>query len=96
MARWYKKDIITYRNGRGSPIKRSVTIIVRNYRKALRRSYEVLMAWKTGRIHITFGNYDLKAGTHTYDFSVVRGIIKIYLMDAKNRSINEIRAHYWF
>lgn len=94
MARWYKKDIITYRNGRGSPIKRSVTIIVRNYRKALRRSYEVLMAWKTGRIHITSGNDDFRP--YQYDVSVIKGIIKNYFVDANNRSMNEIRAHYWF
>lgn len=50
--------------------------------RALNRIQSIVDAYKENRIHITIGNDDFDKATHTYDVSVVMGIIGNYLAEA--------------
>jgi hypothetical protein len=49
---------------------------------ALNRIKAIVDAYKEERIHITIGNDDFNDVTHTYDVSVIMGIISNYINDA--------------
>lgn len=52
------------------------------YQKALNRIQAIVDAYKEQRIHITVGNDDFNAETHTYDVSVIMGIIANHIDEA--------------
>ena len=49
---------------------------------ALNRIKAIVDAYKEERIHITIGNDDFNDVTHTYDVSVIMGIISNNINDA--------------
>lgn len=49
---------------------------------ALNRIKAIVDAYKEERIHITIGNDDFNDVTHTYDVSVIMGIISNHINDA--------------
>ena len=49
---------------------------------ALNRIKSIVDAYKEERIHITIGNDDFDKETHTYDVSVIMGIISNHIDDA--------------
>lgn len=53
-----------------------------SYRKALNRIQAIVDAYKDNRIHITVGNDDFSKETHTYDVSVIMGIIANHIDEA--------------
>ena len=52
------------------------------YLVALNRIKSSVDAYKEERIHITIGNDDFDKETHTYDVSVIMGIISNHIDDA--------------
>ncbi len=52
------------------------------YLVALNRIKSIVDAYKEKRIHITIGNDDFDKETHTYDVSVIIGIISNHIDDA--------------
>lgn len=52
------------------------------YLVALNRIKSIVDAYKEKRIHITIGNDDFDKETHTYDVSVIMGIISNHIDDA--------------
>ena len=52
------------------------------YRVALNRIKAIVDACKNQKIHISLGNDDFNAETHTYDVSVIMGIINNHINDA--------------
>ncbi len=52
------------------------------YLVALNRIKSIVDAYKEERIHITIGNDDFDKETHTYDVSVIMGIISNHIDDA--------------
>ena len=52
------------------------------YRVALNRIKAIVDAYKNQKIHISLGNDDFNAETHTYDVSVIMGIINNHINDA--------------
>lgn len=51
------------------------------YLVALNRIKSIVDAYKEERIHITIGNDDFDKETHTYDVSVIMGIISNHIDD---------------
>lgn len=52
------------------------------YLVALNRIKSIVDAYKEERIHITIGNDDFDKETHTYDVSIIMGIISNHIDDA--------------
>ena len=52
------------------------------YLVVLNRIKSIVDAYKEERIHITIGNDDFDKETHTYDVSVIMGIISNHIDDA--------------
>lgn len=52
------------------------------YLVALNRIKSIVDAYKEERIHITIGNDNFDKETHTYDVSVIMGIISNHIDDA--------------
>lgn len=53
-----------------------------SYKKALNRIKAIVDAYNNQTIHITIGNDDFDAESHTYDLSAVMGIIGNHINDA--------------
>lgn len=58
------------------------------YLVALNRIKSIVDAYKEERIHITIGNDDFDKETHTYDVSVIMGIISNHINDAFRNNEN--------
>jgi hypothetical protein len=59
-----------------------VVIMKTTEQEALDRIQSIVSAYQENRIHITSGNDDFDAETHTYDISAIMGIIGNHISEA--------------